>query len=328
MATKARKTAKTAKTPKHDGEIAPTENAVQVGDGDGDVGGVKAQAQAQQVEDGHKVCVEVEVCAPVKTRAPRRAKGSKKDEVKEHIIVQLPNISQTKLDDITHTHDCGEGSKCEDPSPYAPGDGDHFSNHHDPVEPINNASNNHDIETSKQHACFWCCHPTNVYKYGMPISYDCIHKSFNMFGNFCSLECAGAYNFSTHMGSDRVWEIHGWIQLMAKKLGIETPIRLAPSKYLLQMFGGPMKIDEFRRCHKSLFRAYVMNIPPMINVNSQHESVNVSYILNGSDAHRQEEDRKHENKLARSKSVMDSKRTLDSKMNLTYESVSDSCTKK
>jgi len=37
-----------------------------------------------------------------------------------------------------------------------------------------------------------------------------------------------AYNYGNYMGSDRMWEIHSWIQWMAQKMGYETPIRPAP----------------------------------------------------------------------------------------------------
>ena len=80
------------------------------------------------------------------------------------------------------------------------------------------------------------------------------------------------------MGSDRVWEIHSWIQMLANRYGYEGMVRPAPSKYLLKMFNGPMTIDEFRNAHKGLARTYVMNIPPFIHVPSQMEILNTSFL--------------------------------------------------
>lgn len=256
----------------------------------------------------------------------RRTKQPKKEETNiEHVIVQLP-INHDKIDSILDQQ-TGDNiyTNVQDPLPYTPND--HFNNLQDSVSDIGTTMNSKNTENSvkdmhpslsTRQACFWCCHDTGAFKYGMPISYDPLHNSFNQYGMFCSLECVCAYNFSTNMGSDRMWEIHGWIQLMAKKLGIETPIRSAPSRYLLQLFGGPMRIEDFRMCHKSLYRAYVMNIPPMINVSAQSEIMNVSFIYG---KHNDNQDDDSKTKLARKKSIMDTKKTLDSKMNLTYETV-------
>jgi hypothetical protein len=262
---------------------------------------------------------------PKKSRS--RAPVKKEEKPVEHVIIQLPIPPESVekiITQISYTDGNYRPSEQQEPIPYT--SADHFTNIPDSISDSGNAVDIRRIEeaykdmhpslTTRQ-ACFWCCHEMGPYKYGLPISFDPIHQSFHQFGSFCSLECAAAYNFSVYMGSDRMWEIHSWIQLLAKKLGIETPIRSAPSRYLLQMFGGPLQIEEFRKCHKSLSRAYVMNIPPMINVSPQFEMMNVSYIYGKhNDLHEEPK-----NKLSRKKSIMDTKRTLDTKMNLTYETI-------
>jgi hypothetical protein len=112
----------------------------------------------------------------------------------------------------------------------------------------------------------------------MPIQYDSVHNSFTLYGCFCSLECAAAHNFSMHMGCDRAWEIHSWIQLLARRYGYSGRVRPAPSKFLLKLFNGSLTIEEFRAAHKDLTRTYVMNIPPFIHVASQMEVLNTSFI--------------------------------------------------
>jgi hypothetical protein len=135
--------------------------------------------------------------------------------------------------------------------------------------------------TSKTHheiLCFWCCHNMIDTEYGMPIRYDAFHKSFTTFGSFCSLECASAYNYSAHMGCNRVWEINSWIQILGIRYGMKCPIRPAPSRYLLRMFNGTLDINEFRNAHKSQAQTYVMNIPPFVHINSQLELINTSFL--------------------------------------------------
>lgn len=296
----------------------------------------EVEAVPQNIENSSNTCdipttppktSALEAPLPPAPKKSRTRVSKKEDKPNEHVIVQLP-IPAERIDQIIehtmYTNGTATASYVE-PLPFT--STDHFTDVQDTISDIGTSMESKQIETAMKDmhpslatrkACFWCCHEIGPYKYGMPISFDPIHRTFHQFGTFCSLECAAAHNFSVHTGSDRMWEIHSWIQMLAKKLGIELPIRAAPSRFLLQMFGGPMRIEDFRACHKSLSRAYVMNIPPMINVSSQTEIMNVSYIYERPDGDPNDEQR---TKLSRKKSIMDTKRTLDSKLNLSYETI-------
>ena len=166
--------------------------------------------------------------------------------------------------------------------------------------------------------CHWCCHPVSHTKVGLPIRYDAQNDSYVTTGCFCSYECAAAYNFEHHHGTDRMWEIHGWIQVFAEKMGLPTPIRPAPSRYTLQRFGGPMNIHEFRSVHKNENRLVLCNVPPLVSAMPQTETVNTSYLAPAMDLDRMHA--AHEKLLIRKKSVMahETKNSLDSKMKLTF----------
>lgn len=266
-----------------------------------------------------------------KTRKGRQTK--KEEKSTEHVIVQLP-IPQEKLEDIIRQNAYTEGIVLQDnrePLPYS--SVDHFDNVHDCVSDIGHTVDSKNTEncikdmhpslTTRQ-ACYWCCHEIGPFKYGMPVSYDTVHQSFHQYGLFCSLECTAAYNFSTNMGSDRMWEIHSWIQWMAQKMGYDTPIRPAPSRYLLKMFNGPLEIQEFREMHKNYLKTYVMNMPPLIHVQGQMETINTSYLnqkMGNISTTSQEPMEKM--KLSRKKAVVDMKKTLDAKMNLTVKPVQE-----
>jgi len=131
--------------------------------------------------------------------------------------------------------------------------------------------------------CYWCCHPIEDRTYGMPYKYNVKSDTYVLFGNFCSLECANAYNFSSHCGSDKVWEINSLIQMLSKHYGFTNPIRPAPSRFLLKLFNGPLSIDEFRKSHLSNDKTHIINLPPMITTNYNYEIVNTSYIKNITD---------------------------------------------
>lgn len=215
----------------------------------------------------------------------------------EHIIVQLP-IQPTQPQDVQ------EG----DPLPYVPDN--NFISHNDHIEMTHSMSSPNEVKNS----CYWCCHSIGPKNFGMPIKYDAVHKTFTTFGNFCSLECVVAYNYNQSTGSDRMWEVHSWIQWMAHRMGYSLPIRPAPNRYLLKMFNGPLSIEEFREAHLSYNKTYVMNMPPLIHVQGQMEAINTSYLNQ-----KIPEENNEKVKLTRKKAVMDMKKTLDSKMNLTVK---------
>jgi hypothetical protein len=219
----------------------------------------------------------------------------------EPIVLQLP-ISPHRLNELMAVEEIPSvleySPTISDPQPYHAIN--HFVSEHDVVEEAQATSSqdatiSHDQGASEtanatqqaskgksSSTCFWCCHLIEHMEFGMPIRYDVCHKSFTTFGCFCSLECVAAYNFSIHMGSDRVWEIHSWIQMLASRYGYEGNIRPAPSRYALQMFNGPLSIEEFRNVHKNLARTCIMNIPPFVHVTSQLEMLNTSFLDSGS----------------------------------------------
>jgi hypothetical protein len=222
----------------------------------------------------------------------------------EHVILQLP-IMASRLDEIL----LGTASASADaPLPYNEWQMQFMSC----VDSADDAGEESCCDAQPTH-CFWCCHAIAARKFGMPIDYDAAHRMFTVTGAFCSLQCAAAHNMATHMGSDRMWDVHGWIQLMAKMHGVPVPVRPAPSRYVLRLFGGPMGIDEFRVAHGTASRTMLVNMPPLVSVQPQVEMVNTSFLANDGKV-----------KLSRKKSVVDHRKTLEAKMNLSYDAQQDS----
>jgi len=81
----------------------------------------------------------------------------------------------------------------------------------------------------------------------MPYAYDAGKKTFQTTGNFCSWSCMKSFaleKYGVHKGG----AICSNILLMRKRMYDEfSPIEKAPSRYVLNVFGGDMTIDEFRR---------------------------------------------------------------------------------
>lgn len=260
---------------------------------------------------------------PVKKRGKKDVENiPPPTNVPEPVVLQLP-IQNSRLEELMTMQDMAVfeyNPVISDPQPYIPQN--NFACDHDVLTaaqveapqqqehstdgtPQQNAVTQNASDNPHATTCFWCCHPIHHIEYGMPVRYDVFHKNFTMFGSFCSLECAAAYNYSVHMGSDRVWEIHSWIQMLAHRYGYTGVVRPAPSRYLLKMFGGPLGIDEYRSVHKTLARTCVMNIPPFIHVTSQMEVLNTSFL----------DKTEHADKLAKSKkksAFIVEKRTIES----------------
>lgn len=175
--------------------------------------------------------------------------------------------------------------------------------------------------TCKNALCFWCCHPVEHNQFGMPIRYDPAHNNFTFFGTFCSLECTSAYNFSVHMGSDRAWDVQSWIQIMARNYGISGVVRPAPSRYTLQMFDGPLTINEFRKVHKGMARSVMVNIPPLVSMKPQVEAINTSFFTPDSSRDPAGTESTKKTTLRRKVPTTEPKKTLESKLNLSYTSL-------
>lgn len=227
------------------------------------------------------------------------------NSINEHVVLQL-NISPDIIESIISSENDTNNDALKDPEPYDPdcnisGLLDHKLN--------KTTSNDIDTNKTKQHhheiICYWCCHNIFQIEFGMPIRYDVFHNSFTVYGSFCSLECVAAYNYSIHMGCDRVWEINSWIQLLGKMYGYTKPIRPAPSRYLLNLFNGPLTIEEFRNSHKEQTKSLIINIPPFIHISSQMEILNTSFI-----------DNNKKSEIINTKKKLLSTKTIEQKMNL------------
>jgi len=225
----------------------------------------------------------------------------------EDVILQLPitnkNIENTDVNDELGI----------DPEPYEPNccyinQNTSFSMIQDnniDYNEYNIFQDNFNI-TKTSNNCYWCCHPIENRSYGMPFKYNSVSDTYSLYGCFCSLHCANAYNFSVHCGSDKVWEINSFIQMLSKHYGYIHPIRPAPSRFLLKIFNGPLSVEEFRRAHTTTDKTHILNLPPMISTNHNYEVINTSYLKNITD-------NMNNAKIQNKKTI---KNTIDSKLNL------------
>lgn len=275
---------------------------------------------------------------PRKTKTPieKTEKKSKKNLMNtmvkdisldnEDIILQLPisdnDINKINSNDISYNNEISSTNNdiITEPVAYDPTSfyiNDNLEIEEDNLFNIENVEqpelNQFCVNINSTNNCFWCCHPIKNNVFGMPTKYNCINDTYLTYGTFCSLQCANAYNFSVHSGTDKVWEINSFIQMLGKCNGYREHIRPAPSRYLLKIFNGNMTIDEFRNSHINFDKSHLLNIQPMIPLSTSHEVINTSYLKNVIENINYTK-QKQTNNIPLKKNV--SKNTIDSKLNL------------
>ena len=117
--------------------------------------------------------------------------------------------------------------------------------------------------------CQWCLHPFGNPPVGLPFKKNA-EGGFDVFGIFCSLECASAFNFDRLHASHTAFARHTMCCEIASLQSEQTTkpvcIQPAPPREMLELFGGPLSIEEFR-CRTS---SYTVVYPLPICAKHQH----------------------------------------------------------
>jgi hypothetical protein len=169
--------------------------------------------------------------------------------------------------------------------------------------------------------CYWCCHRFDNAPYGIPINFQ--NNNYNVYGCFCSLECASAYNFKNNECVDQMWERYNLMNMLYRKLNIGKIIKPAPDRIALKIFGGYLDIDKFREYFKSN-KILNVNFPPMSSLTQQIEEIN-DYELNNDykyiplDNDRINKFKERQMLFKRNKPLINSSNTLESTMNLSIK---------
>jgi len=116
--------------------------------------------------------------------------------------------------------------------------------------------------------CWWCCHNFDTVPIGLPEKY--VNDTYHLYGCFCSFNCAQAYNLNTN--DNKIWERYSLLNFLKKKICDLNNIKYknydyicsAPPRQSLNIFGGPMTIDDFRNSLYTLAQNYNYILPPMI----------------------------------------------------------------
>jgi hypothetical protein len=111
-------------------------------------------------------------------------------------------------------------------------------------------------------ACFWDCHEFRGTPCVIPTMIE--EGIWRVYGNFCCPECAAAYLFTERLDAHVQWERYALLNRLYA--AGSDPVRLAPPRTALRMFGGTLDVSEFRSIvGEKRMRVDVMT-PPMISI--------------------------------------------------------------
>lgn len=142
---------------------------------------------------------------------------------------------------------------------------------------LSNKSNENNYSNKTDISCFWCCHEFDNTPWGIPLSY--VDNKYNLFGIFCSPQCACAQLFESEQFKEKKWEYYSLLNLLYKDVyGEFNKILPAPSKLCLIKFGGKVSIDKYRDEILKTNNAYLIKFPPITSIIPVMEEVNLKKI--------------------------------------------------
>ena len=156
------------------------------------------------------------------------------------------------------------------------------------VKELNNNYVNNEIY-NKNSSCFWCTCPFSYQPVYIPKSFV-QNDSIEVYGHFCTPECATAFLFKENIDTSCKWErYHILNKMYAKAFNYKKNIKPAPDpRYLLNKFFGTLSIDEYRallRDDKLLLvvdKPLTRVLPELYEDNNEHEDLNKNFKLNNS----------------------------------------------
>ena len=171
------------------------------------------------------------------------------------------------------------------------------------IDGYNNIEENEGIgKNNTSEICWNCCHCFHEHIYGIPLKY--LNKVFYTYGDFCSLECAARYTLENLHGYN-FSEIYSLINLYNNILlkRIEK-VEIAPSRLVLQIFGGTLTIDQYRSNFNKK-DTYDLRIPPIIPIKHTVNKYEINNTTNQNNL-----------KLYRKKPLPSEKKSITTSMNL------------
>lgn len=126
-----------------------------------------------------------------------------------------------------------------------------------------NSKQTHELPENHNVACFWCCESFEGRACVIPQAIQ--DTVWNVYGCFCTPQCACAYLLSEILDTHVRWER---IALLNRLYGKQCNGRVypAPNRECLERFGGPITTAEFRGICENQRLRLDMHMPPMVSI--------------------------------------------------------------
>ena len=120
--------------------------------------------------------------------------------------------------------------------------------------------------------CWWCTYNFDTVPLFLPDRF--YNKVYYVFGNFCSFSCMLAYN--ENMNDHKKNVRRSLIAQLYNEIFKSDTFRIKPSpqRELLEKFGGPLNIDNYRDAYNVISKTFKLTLPPMIPLLSNYEETN------------------------------------------------------
>jgi hypothetical protein len=128
--------------------------------------------------------------------------------------------------------------------------------------------------------CMWCRFSFDNTPWAIPYRLTSSDK-FEVFGNFCSPNCAAAYIFDT-FDDDELWDRYALLNMLFQRV-YNTPgavVKPAPDVLFLKKLGGILTIEEFREISGNNNRNLYLKMPPMISIIPSVEEIQQTSLFN------------------------------------------------
>lgn len=149
--------------------------------------------------------------------------------------------------------------------------------------------------------CWHCVHPFESTPVPIPVTYDKRTETFKVIGCFCSFNCAKTYIATRLDGPSRFKSNSLLIYMYRKVLNRHAyhKINKAPPVTALDIFGGPLSIQEFRRsCHEQISTVTQLSFPMIvINDHIEYSFSNSNNRANGSAGASVHQDKELQNRI-------------------------------
>jgi len=111
----------------------------------------------------------------------------------------------------------------------------------------------------QRQTCMWCCHTFKNSKVHLPLQRK--NEEYIVYGTFCSVHCAAAYNFNDILEFGDIWERYSLLHSLYFDGQNKATIQLAPPRVALSKFGGDLNIEEFRE--RSSQTTFTVSLAPI-----------------------------------------------------------------